>query len=366
MSQNQTHLKSAVVIGGGFYGSRLAIRLATRHRMKVVLLEAGSRLLDAASRLNQARVHTGGHYPRAFQTAYRSQISAHRFRTEYPDAVKSDFTQLYAVPKLNSKVTARQFFNFCQRIGAGIRPAASPYVDLFDPRRIERVFEVDEWAFDATVLREHIETALNDAGVQVELMTTGVITQAEGNVGVMTEETLYRPDLVVNCSYARIAETGVSIAAKVKIESTELAMLRMPEPLANVGITIMDGPFWSAMPYPARPGLHTLSHVKYTPRSSWLVSDDERDLDPPPRQTRSQMMIADAARFVPSLAEATYVDSHFTNKAVLLATERDDARPILFERDRTDRNIVSILGGKLDNIYDAETALDDWVSEQSH
>ncbi len=47
-----------------------------------------------------------------------------------------------------------------------------------------------------------------------------------------------------------------------------MALMKMPPALNELGITVMDGPFFSLMPFPAR-SLHTLSHVRYTPHFSW-------------------------------------------------------------------------------------------------
>src|ERR1700712_4869443 len=114
-SANPGH--DAVVIGGGFYGVVIAIYLAKERGFKrVVLIEQESRILRRASYHNQARVHNGYHYPRSFTTAYRSRINLPKFIQDWPDAVKLDFTKLYAIARRNSKVTAKQFERFCHDI----------------------------------------------------------------------------------------------------------------------------------------------------------------------------------------------------------------------------------------------------------
>jgi hypothetical protein len=37
----------------------------------------------------------------------------------------------------------------------------------------------------------------------------------------------------------------------------------------------------------------------------------------------------------------------------------NDSRPILFRRDRSNPNVISVLGGKVDNIFDLEELLGD-------
>ena len=145
--------QDAIVIGGGFYGSVIAVYLARQRGLRhIALIEREPALLRRASYNNQARVHNGYHYPRSFTTAYRSRVNLPRFVRQWPEAVKQDFTKLYAIARQNSKVTARQFERFCREIGARLQPATPTLRALFEPHLIEDVFMVEEYAFDATRL----------------------------------------------------------------------------------------------------------------------------------------------------------------------------------------------------------------------
>src|ERR1043165_8507740 len=126
----------AAIIGGGFYGARLALALAKAGE-SVILLEREPKLLARASLANQARVHNGYHYPRSVLTSLRSRVNYDRFRADYPDAVYDRFDHYYAIARDGSKVTAAQFVQFCQRIGAPIQPAPDRIRKLFDSSRIE-------------------------------------------------------------------------------------------------------------------------------------------------------------------------------------------------------------------------------------
>lgn len=57
-------------------------------------------------------------------------------------------------------------------------------------------------------------------------------------------------------------------AVPLKHGLTELALVEVPDRHRGLGVTVMDGPCFSLMPFPAR-GLHTLSHVRYTPHAHW-------------------------------------------------------------------------------------------------
>lgn len=360
------HAVDALVIGGGFYGVAIAVYLAERRGIKkVCLIEREGELLSRASYVNQARIHNGYHYPRSFTTAYRSRINAPRFLREWPDASKVDFAPVYAIARRNSKVTSRQFQRFCKEIGADLRPARPELDKLFNPMLIEAVFEADEYAFDASVLRRWSENALREANVEVHKSHT-VISVTEKSAckrkSVVVSDKYgdcseISAKLVFNCTYSGLNHVGGEFTASMsplKHEISEMALIKLPSSLARVGITVMDGPFFSVMPFPSR-GLHTLSHVRYTPHFSWQDTPDTdpyRVLADYEKCTRFDRMIRDVKRYVPSMGEATQIDSLFEVKSVLVKNEGDDGRPILFEKQPEMHGCYSVLGGKIDNIYD--------------
>ena len=308
--------QDAVIIGGGLYGAAIAIYLARQRGLKrIILVEREPALLTRASYNNQARVHNGYHYPRSFTTAYRSRVNFPRFVRDWPDAVKQDFTKLYAIARRNSKVTARQFERFCREIGAKIQPADPALRALFEPRLIEDVFMVEEYAFDATKLASWAERELKECGVQIRFETrvTAISNGPNGTLQVAIQpdrgpEELITCCYVFNCTYSGLNQFKGDFPGTqtgLKQEITEMALMQAPPALQGLGITVMDGPFFSMMPFPAR-GLHTLSHVRYTPHMHW---NDEQGIDPYQklkqyeRATRVDRMVRDVGRYLPAVLE---------------------------------------------------------------
>ncbi|WP_236169981.1 NAD(P)/FAD-dependent oxidoreductase [Pseudomonas parasichuanensis] len=361
----------AVIIGGGFYGCAIAIYLARQRGFKrVLLVEREPSLLQRASYHNQARVHNGYHYPRSFTTAYRSRINLPRFVQDWPEAVRQDFTKLYAIARRNSKVTAAQFQRFCKDIGGSILPAAPEHKQLFEPRLIEDVFLVQEYAFDSTKLASWAKRELAEGGVQVRCNSrvSEINRQPKQRLQVVMQNPGRAPEAidcryVFNCTYSglnQFAGDFPGVRSELKQEITEMALMRMPEPLDGIGVTVMDGPFFSMMPFPAR-GLHTLSHVRYTPHLHWNDQagvDPYSRLDEYARDSRVDRMVRDVARYIPAIQGAAHIDSLYEVKTVLQKNEGDDGRPILFERHQGLPGCYSVLGSKIDNIYDVLEQLD--------
>lgn len=362
--------QDALVIGGGFYGCCIALHLRRELGLpRVTVVERGPRLLGRASYGNQARVHQGYHYPRDFTTAYRSKANFARFVERYRGAVDNSFLKLYAVARRNSHVTARQFERAMAAIGAPCVPASRRRTAMFSPSLVEAVFETEEFAFDADRLADMLSNDLSSAGVRVLLDTeASCVRSSDGQVDLLlsgpTGQVPATARCVVNCTYGRIARVdGVPPpVADIKYQIAELCLIEPPHELRDVGVTVMDGPFFSCMPFPAR-GLHSLSHVRLTPRVSWSGSaEPQRDpydyLEAWSGQTAFHAMVRDAARLLPVISGAVHKESLFEIKAVLSGNALDDGRPILVEGVLAPGSVVSVLGGKLDNIFDVLATID--------
>ncbi len=379
-----TERTDALVVGGGFFGASVALMLAERG-LRVALLEREPELLARASYVNQARVHGGYHYPRSILTGLRSRANLPVFRRDFSDCVVGDLSHYYAVARKLSSVTARQFELFCRRIGAPLDPAPAAVRRLFEPSLVEQVYLADEPAFDALRLRDRLRERLAAARVDVRCGWWALsVREAAGGLAVRARdrgggEVDFPAARVFNCTYSAInhllARSGVE-PVSLRLELTEMAVVDPPPALAGAAVTVMCGPFFSLMPFPPL-GRFTLSHVRYTPHFSWeerpgspapaAVLDHPHAARPPggfiplggasPRPSNGDRMIRDARRYLPCLADCRQVGSLWEVKTVLPQCEANDARPILFKPHPVP-GLFSIMGGKIDNVYDLPRELD--------
>lgn len=350
----------AAVIGGGIYGCVLALELRKVFK-NVCLIEKEKDLILKASYNNQARIHNGYHYPRSFITALRSHINYKKFIKDFKDAVDRNYLMVYAIAKNNSKTTPHQFLNFCYKIGAPILPAPQKIKKLFNNILIEDVFMVEETVFSGTKLREILKKRLKSENIRI-LCKTKVLRVARRLNGIIIHLSSGKKILsrvVLNCTYSGINELLSNSNLPIlplKDEMTEMPLLLLPPEIKNMCITIMDGPFFSLMPFPDK-NLHTLHHVRYTPRSSSIRSKKLKI----PGNSNFIYMIKDAQRYIPIVSKAKYKGSLYETKTVLLQNEISDARPILFRKDYGIKNFHIVLGGKIDNIYDMLEEMDSKV-----
>jgi glycine/D-amino acid oxidase-like deaminating enzyme len=338
-----------IVIGAGFYGCEIALQMKRLGHERVVLAENRPGILERASFVNQARIHNGYHYPRSIPTALRSHVNFERFVEVYRHAVLFDMTMIYAIAK-GSRVSASQFVRFCETMGIPCREPPVRLVRLFEPGLIDECFLTHEIAFDSRRLADDLSRRITESKLDLRLESRAHVVGADDRaVTVAVGASTFRARFVFNCTYGELPFAGVALRAGIKRELTEMLLLRPPHLLAKVGVTVMDGPFFSTMPFPAV-GLHSLSHVRYTPH--WAVNDNNlRDLTP--LRSNGIAMLREAAHFLPCLAAADPIRSIFEIKAILTRNEDDDGRPILIEQSEASPRIWSILGSKIDNIFDA-------------
>lgn len=348
-----------VVIGGGFYGCCLALYLRSISQ-KVLLVEASDALMTRASRVNQARVHTGFHYPRSAVTAVKSMLLHRKFLEDFPEAIVDEFQMLYAIAKRRSKVTAKKFHRMFSDMGAPIEVAQPNDRALFDGDMVEEVFACFETAFDYSILASAMAVRLDEAGIELRLSTKVQALEARGDGALagLSDGSEVTARYAFNITYAQInsvLEMAKLPKARLKHEVAELALIEPPAQLRARGVTVMDGPFFSTMPYPSA-GLYSLTHVRYTPHESWSDEGDVRDayrhFASHKYDTRYAFMQRDAQRYLPCLEASKYHRSIYDVKTVLIKNEQDDGRPILFHQSPGGGRVISILGGKIDNIYD--------------
>lgn len=362
-----------VVIGGGLFGCFAALLLADRG-FSVLLVEKEPQILGRASFVNQARLHTGLHYPRSLLTAIQSRENYMRFRKRWPQVV-IDFDQIYAIAKFGSKTSVEDFVAFAARLGQDLEEIDP---DLwFESGTITGAFRVTEPTLDVPLLRRHLFNELNGHS-NIRLQTSVSVTEgrvdATDAVVKLSDGTVVDTERVVLAAYAstNACRRALGFAPMdICFEQAEVILGRMPSRLRQVGFTIMDGPFWSAMPF-GRSGFTSLTTVGLTPLHK-AVSRAEF-----PCQLRRWECTPDNLQDCSSCKERPDIGtihqvrqmSHFliegdrfsarkrlmAVKAIPSNMAVDDARPTIVEFDAEGR-LITVLSGKLSSIFDLHEVL---------
>ncbi|MDC0481985.1 FAD-binding oxidoreductase [Gammaproteobacteria bacterium] len=365
-----------VIIGAGFYGL-YAAKILSERGLSVLLIESSSRIMDKASSINQARIHNGYHYPRSYATAKKTHEYFEKFKKKFDFCLKSDFKQLYGIASNFSYTNAAQFEKFCSNASIPCKPIRVE--DYFQSRQVEMAYEVEEYTYDFATLAKFLNDKLSEKK-NVTFMLSSWITQVDQDHDefYMSLNTgcLVQSKRVLNATYASLNAINDLFGVprkKIKYELCEVALGKANNALRDIGITLMDGPFLSTMPF-GMTGKHTLTSVLHTPHfqshtglpifpsqahtqdcKSELIGDCSRcDMRP---KTKWPAMYKEFRKYFADHLDLKYDYSRFAIKAVLQDAEIDDKRPTLIDTHQKQPLYKSVFSGKINNVFDLQEEL---------
>lgn len=403
-----------IIIGAGLYGLYAALYCA-RKGQNVVVLEMEKEAFSRATFANQARVHMGYHYPRSLSTAMKSAGYFKRFVEDYGCCIHSEFDQVYATSSHFSWTDAKEFKKFCR--DADIPCKDLPVDSYFKEGVCDGAFLTKEYTYDAHLLRDYILEQLAEFpnasilyGRQIERIikrerlfevyakvdaAVSADGPAEGAKVSGADGTLerYEAPFVLNATYASVNQIlsrveGVETKPfALKYELCEIILCKVSENLVDTGLTVMDGPFFSIMPF-GKTGYHSLTSVTFTPHKASFEEYPRfacQQAQPVGDGTKAgsvqaslcgkgilgncntcsnrpesawEYMAALARKYMRNEYVFTYDHSLFSMKPILKASEIDDSRPTVIKVASTDPTFVSVLSGKINTIYDLDEILE--------
>jgi len=334
------------VVGGGIFGCSIAWYLA-QHKHQMDLFEKQPDILQAASGINQFRLHRGYHYPRSRETVLSSYESEASFSRAYQPAIMdTGIESYYAIAKeksLTHHEQAKKIWSECKLEHQPVK------IDILNNRKIAQAFKVHEHLIDPVILKDLCWSYMKKYRVNVHL-------NQEVNV-----KQLNHYDKVIVAAYAmNNAVIHNTHHQQYQFELCEKLVLQLPEKFKNKSIVILDGPFTCIDPYGST-GYHLMGNVVHCIHHTNTgfhpeIPEQFRPLlnkgvikNPP--ITNIKKFLAAAEEFFPGIQQAQHIGSMYTIRTVLPKREHDDARPTLVEP--LDKKTIRVFSGKLGTCMDA-------------
>ncbi len=368
-----------IIIGAGMYGLYAAWVLAKQNK-SVLVLEKDNRAFSRATYINQARVHMGYHYPRSYATAIKSAGYFERFYKDFGFAILSEFDQIYATSSKFSWTNAKQFKKFCKN--ANIMCEEVTTSRYFKPNMCDGAFLTKEYTYDANLIKEYFLAELEKypkVKIQYQAKLDTIQKQKEVYEITLEDKTKYQTKFLLNCTYAGANEVIEKLGYEkfnIKYELCEIILCEVANKLKNTGITVMDGPFFSIMPF-GKTGYHSLTSVTFTPHKTSYESlptfecqeksngfctpynlGNCNDCKKHP-QTAWAYMSNLTKKYLKEEYGFTYKQSLFSMKPIFKASEIDDSRPTIIRKYTTNPTFISVLSGKINTIYDLDEVLEE-------
>ena len=367
-----------IIIGAGLYGLYAAQYCGKKHQ-SVLVLECDPTPFRRATYINQARAHQGYHYPRSLSTAMRSAHYFERFNKDYSFCINSEFEQIYATSTNYSWTNGEQFKKFCEAANIPCEPLNPD--KYFKKGMCDGAFLTREYSYDALILRDYyMDTLSNMKNVEVRfaIRITDIHLEGDEYEVVLQDGKKYRTKFLLNAAFAgvnQILDMMKLEKFRIKYELCEIILIDVSDALKPYGFTVMDGPFFSIMPF-GLCGSHSLTSVTFTPhatsydatprfdcqeRSNGYCSSDFlgncNDCIAKP-QTAYAYMSNLARKYLKEEYDFSYKGSLYSMKPILMKSEIDDSRPTVVRTYSTNPTCVSVLSGKINTVYDLDEVLD--------
>lgn len=370
-----------IIIGAGLYGLYSALFCA-KQKEKILVLEYDNEPFKRATYINQARVHMGYHYPRSYSTAIKSAHYFDRFNNDYSFCVHSEFEKIYATSKAFSWTNAEQFQKFCDRASIKCNRISSEI--YFKKNLCDGAFITKEYTYDAQILKQYFLEELEKYSRYVTILYNVKIDEIKEDKNcfrILTNMGNYSSDFVLNATYASTNQIIKKIKTdkqydlfKIKYELCEIILCETNKELNDVGITVMDGPFFSIMPF-GKTGYHSLTSVTFTPHVTSYDSLPQFECQqssngfcskyqlgncndcPSKPKTAWNYMSNMVKKYLRDEYKFKYIKSLFSMKPILQASEIDDSRPTVIRELSSYPKLISVLSGKINTVYDLDEVL---------
>lgn len=368
-----------IILGGGLYGLYAAL-FCGRRDQHVLVLEYDAEPFMRATYINQARVHQGYHYPRSLTTALKSASYFERFNKDFSFCINNEFNKVYATSSEYSWTNGEEFKKFCEN-------AKIPCEELhpnrfFKPGMCDGAFLTKEYTYDAELLRNYfIEKIKENNNIEIcyNVRIDSIVKLQDMYVIETKEGQKFQAPYILNATYAatnQILDMVGFEKYKIKYELCEIILCDVNNALREYGITVMDGPFFSIMPF-GKTGYHSLTSVTFTPHTtsfdsvpSFLCQEKSKGYCTSKQLGNCNECIAKPSTAFPYMNqlvkkylddkyEYTYRKSLYSMKPILMSSEIDDSRPTIIKTYSKNPTFISVLSGKINTVYDLDEVLSD-------
>ena len=368
-----------IIIGAGIYGLYAALQCGKR-KEKILVLVKDDEAFARATYINQARVHMGYHYPRSYSTAIKSANYFERFNEDYKFSILSEFDQVYATSTNFSWTNADEFKKFCN--DANIVCDEVSVSRYFKEKMCDGAFLTREYTYDAQILKDYFLKEIakyKNVEIKYDAKVTSIRKLEKVYEVEIQNGSKFETGYLLNSTYAGVNQILEMLDLehfKIKYELCEIILCKVSDKFKDVGITVMDGPFFSIMPF-GKTGYHSLTSVTFTPHKTcydtlptfdcqkrsngYCTKYDLGNCDKCIAKPESAWpyMSNLAKKYLKEDYGFEYVKSLYSMKPILKASEIDDSRPTVIKTFTTNPTFVSVLSGKINTVYDLDEVLNE-------
>lgn len=312
-------MSKIAVIGAGFYGSYIALKLADKGH-KVILIDPEDK--SSATLHCQARLHSGMFYVRSIKDLLSCTRNFTKFLKIFKPYIYSEFKSYYLIDK-NSKVDFDSYKKICKDNGLKTKEVKLDYVNS---NSVQGILETNEFSINTSELLSNLILQCKNHK-NITFIKDYVSRITENGSEIKIDLTFNNPITVDKCilaSYGNnfkfLKDLGYQVPS---FNNYKIPVIKYTDNLPRDCHAVVDGDFWSSI---------SLKDYKLLTNKFNLETENvwNKSLD--------LMKV-----YIPEL-EAELIQIDTVEKYVL--TNSREARITKYN------NIWSVFSGKLTNIFD--------------
>jgi len=244
-------MKKILIIGAGIHGCFIA-KYLSEYNVKIILIDKNKDICDGTSASTHNRANRGFHYPRSMKTAKECKISYDYFKKKYPKFIEKK-QNIYCIEK-QSKVNFKDYKKFYKKLG--IKYHIINRSNFIKNENLEAITSGEEGCYNHFKIKKMLKSKIDNDKVKFyPNFTLKKVSYKKRYVKIISQknkEITEKFDLIINSTYSNINNVSKifnskNIAINYKHQITEVAVVKSK--IKFPGITIMDGPFVTIMPY---------------------------------------------------------------------------------------------------------------------
>jgi len=350
------------IVGCGIFGAMTAIRLA-EIGIGVTIFDSNARPLQGASLNNQNRLHLGFHYPRDDETASQCIRGFDEFRSEFSDCILDNFDNAYFIATEGSLTSPDEYLRFCRKHQLDFKEIDP---NLFNPivKNVDLGITTNEVVYDSVILEKLITKKFQSLKILPRFNSeiTNISKKGDNFSLEINRNIKDNYDAVVNCTYANLNQLKFQIGQETKNFQYEYTMVPIVDWFRPpVGITIMDGPFMTVLPF-GKSKNFLLYHVEHTVIERKIAAQMPlkwrcKETSPSSYADKNKVfkdILESFSEFVPAVKDSNLKGFLETTRVVQAYKEETDARPSIIEK--IDDGFLSVFTAKIDHCM--------WVSKE--
>ena len=315
-------MKTIGVVGAGFYGAYIALKLADKGH-KVIVFDPEDNTQSATLHC-QARLHSGMFYVRSLADLKSCARNFTKFFKLFKPYIYTGFNSYYLIDK-DSEVSFDAYKQICKDNNLSVKEVSLDYVNKHS---IQGILKANEFSIDTEGLlfnlRDKCKNHPNIEWVQ------DTVTSLNQEVMIIAGLKIYKVDTCILASYGNNFKLLKNLGYPVDHFTYPLPVLKFKDNLPKDCHAVVDGDFWSSIvkqDYKLLTSKVTINDVDYGDKCIDLMQE-----------------------YIPEL-EVKVLDISIAKKAVMKGTREAQITKY--------GNIYAVFSGKLTNIFDIINQIED-------